>query len=301
MDETKTTGTPKLNRALAKAQGAMGAAVRDATNPAFLRDGRPSAYATLASVIDAIREPFVANELAHWQATLCDDASVTVTTYLLHSSGEERHSSFRVPVMKKDPQGFASATTYSRRVGLMASAGIAPDDDDDGNTHSTDAKVSATKTAPRSPDEPLDLAIASKWAGAFGELGVVEADLAARLGHPSTTLTRADLPVLKAMLTERKAVVAREAEAAFASAKTSLASPSKEMARNAAFRVWTDKILAATSAAEATLIASSSSSEPSFGAGEHKALARAAQQRGDVLRDAGRSKLAPLQIEDVSL
>ena len=34
------------------------------------------------------------------------------------------------PAVKHDPQGYASALTYARRYSLMASCGIAPEDDD---------------------------------------------------------------------------------------------------------------------------------------------------------------------------
>lgn len=283
MEEIKT-GTPRLNAALSKAQGAMTGVARDAKNPAFLRDGKPSTYATLAAVLDALREPFAANELAHWQATACDDNTVTVTTHLLHSSGEERASSFRVPVMKKDPQGFASATTYARRVSLMASAGLAPDDDDDGNSHSTDAKVRDAKTAPNPVRLGAD--VVTKWVDAFAAVGVDVPGIEARVGHPVGVMTKDDVATLKAFLAEKKPkdsdelareAVKKQAEAAFASAQASLATPASVVK----FEDLVTRIRAAKSAPEVTLIQAEGAK---LSKGEVTALKRAAESQEQLLR-----------------
>jgi hypothetical protein len=50
-------------------------------------------------------------------------------------------------VGKNDMQGYGSAVTYARRYGLMAMAGIAPDDDD-GNAAANDVPVSNDRPKP---------------------------------------------------------------------------------------------------------------------------------------------------------
>lgn len=304
----RSPATPKLNLALSKAQGAMEAAKRDAKNPAFMREGKPSTYATLAAVIDAIRDPFSLNELAHFQATLCDDATVSVTTFLLHSSGEERASTFKVPVVKRDPQGFASATTYARRVGLMAAAGIAPDDDDDGNSHSTDAKVRDVKTAPK-PVALTEDKIA-QWVRAFGDAGVDVAALEAKVGHAVSLLTRDDLPTLKTFLAEKKPTtdpdelnrraVQKQAEEAFRSAQASLASPVAKpstVEANATFRALAERISAAPSEAEALLI-QAEAVRLSLPKSDMAALGRAVKDRAFILSEL-RKGPAPKPAADV--
>lgn len=116
----------QIAAALAKAQGAMQHASKDQTNPHFRQK-----YADLASVIDAVREPFAKNGLSFMQRTSTIDSGVTVTTILLHESGEWiSDTGLPVPVSKNDAQGVGSALTYGRRYTLMAMAGLAPDDDD---------------------------------------------------------------------------------------------------------------------------------------------------------------------------
>jgi ERF superfamily len=56
---------------------------------------------------------------------------VKVETILLHESGEQFSGGIlHVPASKNDPQGYGSALTYARRYSLMATCGIAPEDDD---------------------------------------------------------------------------------------------------------------------------------------------------------------------------
>ena len=127
-DETPTNGRtfgPKFAEAMAKAQGEMGAAMKDATNPHF-----KSKYADLESVRQACVGPLTKHGLSYLQPTAYEGGVVYVTTMILHQSGEYIESTLAVPVSKQDAQGIGSAMTYGRRYGLMALTGIAPADDD---------------------------------------------------------------------------------------------------------------------------------------------------------------------------
>jgi len=115
----------ELFAALAKAQGIMGAAHKDKTNPHFR-----SKYADLASCWDACREPLAANGLCVIQTTDPSEGYVVVVTTLGHSSGISVASRTSVPMDKKNAHGFGAALTYARRYGLMAMVGICPGEDD---------------------------------------------------------------------------------------------------------------------------------------------------------------------------
>ena len=69
-----------------------------------------------------------------------------VETIMIHGESGEQLSC-RVPLIvgKNDMQGYGSAVTYARRYGLMAMAGIAPEDDD-GNAA---AKAAPKQEAPK--------------------------------------------------------------------------------------------------------------------------------------------------------
>ncbi len=123
----------ELFAALAKAQGAMRSAKKDADNPFF-----KSRYADLASVMDALREPLSANGLALVQVPRTEGPLVTVETILGHSSGQFIGGEMTAKALQDTPQGIGSATTYLRRYGAMAVTGLAPDDDD-GNAASSKA------------------------------------------------------------------------------------------------------------------------------------------------------------------
>ena len=137
----KSENIGQLAAALAKAQGQMKFAAKDANNPFF-----KSKYADLASVIEAIKVPLSANGIAFVQATDFEDSSVIVETILLHESGEWISGKLRMQPTKNDPQGVGSAVTYAKRYGLQAIAGV-PSDDDDGNA-ATHQAAPAAKAAP---------------------------------------------------------------------------------------------------------------------------------------------------------
>lgn len=114
-----------LAAALAKAQGEMTGAKKDALNPHF-----KSRYADLASVWDACREALSKNGLSVVQRIFSDPTGVGVRTMLMHSSGEWMQDELVVPVQQRTAQGMGSAITYARRYALQAMVGVAAEDDD---------------------------------------------------------------------------------------------------------------------------------------------------------------------------
>ena len=124
-----TSHSPELDQlatALAVAQGSMQGAVKDRTNPAF-----KSSYADLASTWDACRVALSSNGLAVSQHPgRLEDGSVTVTTMLLHKSGQHITSVCSALPRDASPASVGSVVTYLRRYGLAAAVGVSPEDDD---------------------------------------------------------------------------------------------------------------------------------------------------------------------------
>jgi hypothetical protein len=124
-----TSHSPELDQlatALAVAQGSMQGAVKDRTNPAF-----KSSYADLASTWDACRVALSSNGLAVSQHPgRLEDGSVTVTTMLLHRSGQHITSVCSALPRDASPASVGSVVTYLRRYGLAAAVGVSPEDDD---------------------------------------------------------------------------------------------------------------------------------------------------------------------------
>lgn len=125
----------KIATALAKAQAAFGKVVKAESANVKNQAGTflyKYTYATLADSIDAVAKALTDNEIAVIQPVASERGRVTVTTMLVHSSGEWMASALSMPVAEEKAQAVGSAITYARRYSLQAFVGIAPDDDDGG-------------------------------------------------------------------------------------------------------------------------------------------------------------------------
>ncbi|MBE7562693.1 ERF family protein [Acidithiobacillus sp. HP-6] len=129
----------KLFGALLQAQKAFSAVRKDGKNPMY-----KSQYATLDSVLDAVRQPLLDAGILLMQPPVdtgerLEKPCATVRTTLIHAeSGESLEVVTSIPLAKNDAQGYGSAVTYARRYALMGLLGIAPEDDD-GNAASSSA------------------------------------------------------------------------------------------------------------------------------------------------------------------
>ena len=143
----------EIAKAMNAAQFAMKPAIKDSTNPHF-----KSKYSDLASVMESIREPLGKNGLSVWQDAILDDQGVSVTTRIVHQSGEwVEFGPLTIPLGKKDAHGIGSAVSYGKRYGLCAALGVVSDDDD-GNA-AVDSVKKPIKEAPilkRITDEQVD-------------------------------------------------------------------------------------------------------------------------------------------------
>lgn len=121
----------EIAKALAKFQSEVSDPNRTKEN-AFLK----SKYVTLDSLLQAVRPVLASNGLSFLQVPFTGADVVSVTTMLLHESGEWFESEpFTLPLMKKDPQGVGSVVTYARRYSLSSILGVAWDEDDDAQSN----------------------------------------------------------------------------------------------------------------------------------------------------------------------
>ena len=134
--------------ALAKAQANMGKALKQANNPHFR-----SKYADLGNVMDACLPALNEAGIALIQPTGEDEHGRYVETILIHGeSGESLTCRVPLIVAKNDMQGYGSAVTYARRYGLMAMAGIAPEDDDGNAASKAPPKQEQRQQKPQETD-----------------------------------------------------------------------------------------------------------------------------------------------------
>jgi hypothetical protein len=115
----------ELATALAKAQAEITDAVKDASNPHFRND-----YASLASVLEAVRAPLSKNGLGILQATKITSDGMILVSRLTHSSGQWVESETPLMMTKQDMQGLGSAITYARRYAVACMCGVSQVDDD---------------------------------------------------------------------------------------------------------------------------------------------------------------------------
>lgn len=133
--------------ALAAAQTDMGGVKKGSVNPAF-----KSKYADLADVVAAVSPSLNAQGIAFFATGVVIDGERYMRTVLAHGASDTQIvCDVPLIVNKNDMQGFKSATTYAKRIGLESLTGVAPIDDD-GNA----AAKAAPRQAPRVDVGPLD-------------------------------------------------------------------------------------------------------------------------------------------------
>jgi hypothetical protein len=152
----RSSSIGELTKAHSKALGQMRNAPRS-------QKGHYGMYADLATVIDAIRKPFSDNGLRFSQEFQPFGDQWVLVTELSHVSGEWQRSA--LPINHKlKPQDFAAAATYMKRIALSAIAGVAAEDEDDGQAAQTAAMVSEVDETVR-----YEKILREKWESASDE------------------------------------------------------------------------------------------------------------------------------------
>lgn len=121
----KSESIKNIAIALCEFQSAVETIKKGEINPFF-----KSKYASLADILNVIRQPLADNGLSFVQFP---KGKYCLETMLLHISGEWLSESYEMEPSKHDPQGSGSVITYQRRYALGAILGLNIDTDDDGN------------------------------------------------------------------------------------------------------------------------------------------------------------------------
>lgn len=122
--------------ALIAAQTSLPKVPKDKTNPFF-----GSSYAGLDTVLPAALGVLTSHGLGLVQSVGEDSqGNTTLTTVLMHKSGEWYADTQPLLLVKADPQGQGSAITYARRYAVMSLLGLVAEEDDDGNKASVPSR-----------------------------------------------------------------------------------------------------------------------------------------------------------------
>jgi len=129
--------TSEIAKAFSAAQADMHHADLDGVNPHF-----NSKYATLKSVIDAVKPALTKNGLSFVQTVHVSDGAVGVETIFYHESGETlTGGTVYVPTTQQSAHGYGSALTYAKRYSLATACGVSSEEDDDANVSEEKQKV----------------------------------------------------------------------------------------------------------------------------------------------------------------
>lgn len=131
-----------VSAAIITARGRFKRIQKTKTNPHL-----KNKYADLSDILDGIDEGLAINNLIVVQSVEKPDAGISVTTRIIHASGQWiEFGPTTLPVEKMTPQSAGSAITYARRYALSAALCLVADDDDDGNGSSA-TKASGKEAA----------------------------------------------------------------------------------------------------------------------------------------------------------
>lgn len=125
----KSESIANLAKALAAFQSEIQNPKNTADNPFY-----SSKYAPLHEVLNIARPLLAKHGLSVLQSPSGNGAEITISSILMHSSGEWiEPDPLVLKADKPTAQGAGSAITYGRRYSISAILGISSEDDDDGN------------------------------------------------------------------------------------------------------------------------------------------------------------------------
>lgn len=148
-DVQKSQEINELATALAKVQGQLGAAKKDSSGYGYN-------YSDLATVIETSKEELSKNGLSVTQLLGSDGQDITVTTLLLHSSGQYLGSKVSAPPVDmkgvNEVQKRGASISYMRRYALQAILNMASEDND-ASSKGFDKKSSGGSSKPSGPQK----------------------------------------------------------------------------------------------------------------------------------------------------
>ena len=145
----KSESIKEIGTALAKFQAEIHNPSNTAVNPFF-----KSKYAPLAEVLNVVRPIASKYGISIIQNPIGNGESVTVTTIIIHSSGEWLQTgNLSAKPEKNTAQAMGSIITYLRRYQLSSLLGVSSEDDNDGNEK--DPEVTKPKHQSKVEPKPL--------------------------------------------------------------------------------------------------------------------------------------------------
>jgi hypothetical protein len=124
---------------------------KESNNPFF-----KSKYASLGTILEAIREPLADNGLSVNQGAKPDGTgNIVIETLVSHTSGEWIQTETFIPIEKAEPQKAGSAITYGRRYALELFFCMSAEDDD-GNTASRKTQPAKPKREVKIPFDMIE-------------------------------------------------------------------------------------------------------------------------------------------------
>lgn len=127
-------------------------------------------YADLGDVLDEVKRACLMFDLSIFQMPSTDGEKLTITTGLIHESGEWMTFPPMGLKLPNDAQAVGSALTYARRYSLLTIFGIAPEDDD-GAAATAAARAPAQNQGYRTPAEQM----------VYAEIAMLDGDTRKRL------------------------------------------------------------------------------------------------------------------------
>ena len=150
----KSESIKNIAAALVKFQEEVKNPPKSADNPFF-----KSKYTPLDVIVDTVKPLLGKQGLSYIQSPGGDGEKISITTLIMHISGEWIETDPLVlKADKANAQGAGSAITYARRYALAAALGIASDEDDDGNG----ASGNKDKEQPSKPQQSQGYKITEK-------------------------------------------------------------------------------------------------------------------------------------------
>lgn len=149
MIQVQSDAIDKFTKAFITAQSKIKHAILDSKNPHF-----KSNYASLESVIQAVKPALNEAGITLHQSILKIDGEAIVMTQLTESSGQWIRSFTPIIMEKQTAQGQGSGITYARRYAIAAICCLGADDDD-GNVASG-LGPKPKEVAPKVVEESLD-------------------------------------------------------------------------------------------------------------------------------------------------
>ena len=151
-DANRSETIGKLAAALSKFQS-------EVENPTKDSQGHNYKYADLANILNAVKQPLTNNKLSVCQMLGSSAQGISVTTILMHESGEYIESMLSLPQEANSRMSAAqqagAVITYARRYALAACLGIAQQDDDAAKptvSHQEGAKPKPVNRSPQQKD-----------------------------------------------------------------------------------------------------------------------------------------------------